>query len=122
MLVEYKVSKDIIVKLEAESVTGLFEQIHTINEGFKPEPCGKCQGDSIHGVRENGGDKYYELQCTNPECNAKLSIGIEKKSKKLYKKRTETDRDGRVIKKEGKTVYLPDKGWQRWDSDKGELV
>ncbi len=122
MQVEYKISKDIIVKLEGENHTGLFEQIHAINESFKPELCGKCNGDTIHAVRENSGDKYYELQCTNQKCRAKLSLGLEKESKKLYKKRTQTDKDGRVIKEDGKTVYLPDRGWQRWDADKGELV
>ena len=106
MLVEYKISKDIIVKLEGDDATSLFEQIHSINEGFKPEPCGKCGSDSVHAVRENGGDKYYELQCTSLKCRAKLSVSIEKKSKKLYKKRTKVDGDGRVVKEDGKTVYF----------------
>lgn len=123
MEVEYKISPTLIVKIKSESMASLFEQIHAVNDSLKPEPCGKCKSESIHVVRNSGGNNFYELVCTNNQCRAKLSLGIENnESKKLYKKRTETDKDGRVIKKDGKTVYLPDRGWQKWDADKGELV
>ena len=121
--VEYKISKDMIVKLQSESMTKLFEEIHAVNDSLKPEPCGKCQSESRHIVRNAGGNSFYELECTNNQCRAKLSLGIENnESKKLYKKRSKTDKDGKVVKVDGKTVYLPDRGWQRWDADKGKLV
>ncbi len=123
MIVEYKISPNMIVKIESESMTTLFEKIHAVNDSLKPEPCGKCQSESMHVVRSAGNNVYYELVCTNNTCRAKLSLGIENnESKRLYKKRTKVDGDGRTVKEDGKTVYLPDRGWQRWDSDKGELV
>ena len=111
-----------VVYIEGDDSRKLFEDIHAINDGLRPEPCGKCQAPSVHLVREAGGNKFYELQCTELNCRARLSYGVEKETGKIYKKRTKTDDKGKTVKEDGKTVYLPNRGWQKWDSEKQQLV
>jgi hypothetical protein len=120
MKVEYKISSNMVVYIEGDDFRKLFEDIHAINDGLKPEPCGKCGDPSVHVVRESGGNKFYELRCV--KCSARLSYGVEKETGKLYKKRAKTDDKGKTVKEDGKTVYLPDKGWQKWDAVKKQNV
>jgi hypothetical protein len=59
-------------------------------------------------VRENDGNEYYELRCT--DCGAKMAFGANKKGGGLFPRRKDTEGN-----------WLPDNGWQRWNTKTKKL-
>ena len=123
MKAKYKVGANVIIEVEGDKLVDVLDQLNEVNEALGPEPCGKCgKTNTLPRVRTVGEDKFYEIQCK--DCWAVLQLGIHKDaSKTLYKKRAKTDGKGKVMKDENdKSVYLPNKGWLKWDKEKKEMV
>lgn len=70
--------------LEAEGNTQveLFDAIAEIQEVFAEPNCGRCGCTKLRFQKRTvNGDDYHELCCTNPECGARLNIGMSKANK-----------------------------------------
>ena len=116
MKATYKINANLLLELEAEKLPNLLKQISDIVSALEPEPCGKSKSlNTLPRVREIDGDSYYEMQCK--DCWAVLQLGLNKKGGTLYKKRAKTDKDGRVVKEDGKTAYLSSNGWLKWNKN-----
>ena len=113
----FKLSPDVTVKVESESVIGLVEELTKVRESIGPESCGKCGDVHTHvNCRTVKGDTYYEIRCQ--KCHAVLQLGVNKEDKNLYKKRLKVDDKGKAVKGEdGKAVYLPNNGWKKWNPE-----
>lgn len=115
-----KVTDNLSVECESESVDELFKQISLTQGTFEDSQCGACKGKNIRFVvREAEGFEFYEMHCKNNDCRARLSFGHSKEDKKLYAKRCETETTGKnkgKAKKDanGKTLYLPNNGWTKY--------
>jgi ribosomal protein L40E len=74
-------------KVQGE-VKSVFEQIGQIQEVF--EAVSQCEMDDCHStdlrfrVRENGGNKFYEVVCR--QCGARFAYGQHKKGETLFPK------------------------------------
>ena len=103
MKLNYKLG-NLTVEFEADTVRETFNQLATFQEVFGEIKCGKCGSENLRFVvRENDGNEYYEIRCNDR--GARLSFGANKKGGGLFPKRKDSD---------GK--WLPDKGWQKWNS------
>tara|TARA_Y100000385_G_scaffold237015_1_gene251337 strand:- start:127 stop:453 length:327 start_codon:yes stop_codon:yes gene_type:complete len=95
------------VELEGDTQKALFKQLSEFQEVFGNHRCQKCQSDSTRFVvRENGGNEYHELRCT--ECHARLSFGANRQGGTLFPKRK--DESG----------WLPNGGWVKYNKDTGK--
>mgnify|MGYP007073376906 FL=1 len=106
-------SKDskFVVELEGKSQTDIFQQIASFQEVFEAdEHCGRCNSEKhkvrfvVRTVEDND---FYELQCQNPACRAKLAFGVNKKGGTLFPKRFE---DGKIKGKNGWTKFNRETG------------
>jgi len=105
----FNVSPNLTIELEADQEKTLFEELAKLQEVFGIDKCGKCEGTDLRFVvRENDGNKFYELHCQ--KCFARLAFGAHKKGDTLFPKRKDGDN------------YLPDNGWTKWDKEKGVRV
>ena len=113
----YKINGSITVKVEAENTTGLVEKLTEIRESIGYEPCGKCDSsNTFPNSRRVNKDTYYDIRCA--DCNSALNLGVNKEEKSLYKKRLKTDDKGISVKdKNDKVIYLPNKGWRKWNPE-----
>jgi ribosomal protein L40E len=104
----YKTSNGkISVEFEGDSQKSLFAQIAAFQEVFEESKCGKCGSENLRFVvRTVDENDFYELRCL--DCGARLAFGVNKKGGSLFPKR-----------KDDKGGWLPDKGWQKWNSEKG---
>ena len=70
MKTQYKTG-NYVVEFDAETQTGLVEQISTFEEVFGNTQCGKCNKENLIWVVRTDKDenKYYELKCK--DCGAK---------------------------------------------------
>ena len=92
------------VEFDADSQTDAFANLAQIQEVFEESPCGKCGSELLRFVVSTVDDnQFYEIRCQ--DCGARLEFGVMKKGGRLYPRRK--DKDGN---------WLPDKGWQRWNS------
>lgn len=104
-----KVNDNLSFELNAEKQKGMFEELATLQEIFGVAKCGKCGKQHLRFVvRENDGNKYYELHCE--DCYARLAFGSHKTGDTLFPKRKDGD------------TYLPDNGWTKWDKDQQKRV
>lgn len=80
---------------------------------FQDTNCGACNSSDIdYVVRKVEGNSFYEMQCNNKNCRARLSFGHSKAENKMYPKRVETDNKGKALRDaEGKVTYLENNGW-----------
>lgn len=94
------------VEFDAETQTGLVEQIAAFEEVFANTKCGKCGSENLKWVvrTDKEENKYYELRCA--DCGAKLSFGCNKKGGGLFPKR-----------KDAEGNWKPDSGWMKWNSE-----
>jgi len=120
MKVQMKVSPKIIIDINADEMTTVFEEIANAQEILGICECGKCKSQNIrYVVREDSeANKYYEMRCQ--DCFAKIAFGLNKKGGGMFPKLKEnTDEDKCLM---GGAVqpgaYLPDKGWLKWDKEK----
>jgi len=96
-------NRRITAEFEADTQRELFAQISKFQEVFEEDKCGKCQGENLKFiVRTVDDNEYFELRCS--DCGAKLAFGAMKKGGGLFPKR-----------KDGEN-WLPDNGWQKWNS------
>jgi hypothetical protein len=95
-------------KLTGETVKVIFEELAEVQEIFDVSPvCGVCENSDIaYRVRENGGNKFYELHCLTPACRARFSFGQSKDQKSLFPKRK--DSEGNWIDNDGWVKYRPE--------------
>jgi hypothetical protein len=94
------------VKIDGtDDVKAMFEKIGMVMEVFEPmNKCGICKSTVIRPrVRENDGNKYYELVC---ECGARFEYGQLKKGGGLFPKRRGDDGS-----------RLPNEGWSKWEGN-----
>ena len=102
-------NKRITAEFEADTHRELFTQISKFQEVFEETKCGKCGSENLRFiVRENDGNEFYELRCM--DCGAKLAFGSHKKGGGLFPRR-----------KDAEGNWLPDKGWQKWNSKTKKL-
>jgi hypothetical protein len=113
MKAELKVRPNLIITLEEDKMTDLFELMSAAQEVFS-ENCGKCGSDDIKFlVRKNDKSTFLELQCK--KCWAKLPISPhDNKMGTIYPKRYNKD------KETGTTTWLPDQGWCRYNKETGK--
>lgn len=108
MKISYDLGK-INVSFECDTIKEAFGQLSTFQEVFGETNCGKCDSDRLRPVvRENDGNEYYELRCT--DCGAKMAFGANKKGGGLFPRRKDTEGN-----------WLPDNGWQRWNNKTKQL-
>lgn len=97
------------IDVAGETQKEVFKELAAFEEVFGESVCGKCNSDNVKCVvRENDGNEYYEMRCN--ACGARLSFGVHKKGGGLFPKRKNADNE-----------YLPDKGWQKWNSKTQQL-
>jgi hypothetical protein len=108
-----RVTPVLSLDVEGETAKGLFKGIAEAQATFEDSACGACNGTDIrYVVRQVDSNEFYEVHCQNFKCRAKLSYGHNKDGKTMYPKRYEVDNKGKAKKTaDGKTVYLPNKGW-----------
>lgn len=115
----------ITAKFEAKEQRDMFGQIAEFQEVFEESCCGKCKSENLKFVvrKDDEDNEYYELHCQ--DCSAKLAFGVNKKGGTIYPKRIEMQNpdgtkakpdDSDEKKSKQKKVYLPDRGWLKWDS------
>lgn len=108
MQVQFKVSPRIIVTLEADKQSDMFEELSKVSEVFGQTNCGACQSeDIVYVTREVDENKYFELRCK--KCGARLAFGQNKKGGGLFPRRKDKDNN-----------WLENKGWTKWDGKKSE--
>lgn len=99
----------LVFKLHGETVKDIFEELAEVQEIFgMPPNCGVCENSEIaYRVRENGGNKFYELHCLTVSCRARFSFGQSKDQKSLFPKRK--DKDGNWLEHGGWERYRPER-------------
>ncbi len=101
------------IEIEAESQKELFEGIAGLQGVFNNNQCSVCGTERPNFiVRKASSDKgrtfnYYELQCRNNECRAKLHFGVHEEGETLFPKRKNED-----------GTYHAKQGWKIWDGKK----
>lgn len=91
----------IVFKVTAETPKALWDRLALMEEIFNTdEACGICGGGVRFRVRETEKGNYYELECRNPECNARLDFGQHQDAPTLFVKRKDKDKN-----------VLPNNGW-----------
>jgi hypothetical protein len=123
-----KVGNNITVKVSGNTHTEIFDGMSQAQEVFGTGECGACQNKDIrYVVRENDGNKYYELHCTNPKCRARLPFGVSKAKagelypKKRFKSLGKTEKKKRASEEAYASEnggFLPNMGWYKYK--KGE--
>lgn len=112
MKAELKVRPNLIVTVEDEKMTDVFEQLACVQEVFS-ENCGKCDSKDIEfKARTNDNSTFYELKCK--KCFAILQISPHNnKSGTMFTRRYDLDDDKNK-------VWLKDNGWKKWNKEKKE--
>lgn len=111
---QYRVNKDMMLKLEGGNQKELFEAMASAAEIFGAhwECCGRCKNASFKPrpvVRLNTKkQKFFELHCTNPACRARFAFGQNQDSQTLFPQR-------KFAKSHPQTgQYKPDGGWVKY--------
>ncbi len=87
MKISKRVSDTVTIHAEAEKMTDLFEELAQLEEVFSIDMCAKCQQKGlkhVHRVVED--NNFYEVQCKNSKCKAKLQFGCHKKGNTIFPK------------------------------------
>jgi hypothetical protein len=124
MQVSQTLGNGTVVTAEAETIIELWEQLSKLTEVFgepdavKGSDVGK---DLVHRVRKQGKFKFYELYCPSLKAKLEFGVGDEENKGNLYPKRMKTGAGGKAVKDDnGKGIYLPDRGWIRWNRETGQ--
>lgn len=119
----YRPNPKFTVEVDAKDVEDMFKQTGRLQEVFEACKCGKCEKSNIKFLHRVADDyDFYELVCL--DCNAKLSFGNSKEQGLFPRRYKQDPKDPKkpLLDENGKKVWLPDHGWQRWDAKKGEYV
>jgi hypothetical protein len=110
MKASLKVRPNLVIDIEDDKMTDLFEQLAAAQEVFS-ENCGKCKSTNIRFVtRKKDKSTFLELHCK--DCFAKLPISPhDNKAGTIYPKRY-------IKNDDDKLEWLPNDGWQRWNKEK----
>lgn len=93
---------DAQVEFQVNGPKDVFVAAQQYAEVFCEPSCGRCGGPYRHGFREEKGFPFYELQCLNSQCRARLSFGQYKENNGVFARR-----------KNEKGEYDPKyRGWQ----------
>lgn len=90
MKAQIKTKPNLIVEVEGDTQTELFEAIAMGEEVFSHAECGYCKNTNISFVvrEDKEGNNYYELHCKDIRCRARLPFGVAKTPKgSMYPKR-----------------------------------
>ena len=92
------------LEVEGKDSKDCFLQLSAAVEVFVHSQCGDCQSPDVTPcVRENSGNTYYEMRCSN--CHATLAFGQRRQDGALYPRR-----------KNSKTgEWLPNNGWVKFE-------
>jgi hypothetical protein len=122
-----RVAGNLTVKVEGKTHTELFDGLSQAQEVFNTSECGACKSTDLrYVVRENDGNKYYELHCQNPKCRARLPFGQSKtKTGELYPKKRfaslgKSEKKKRAAEQahaEKNGGFLPNMGWYKYQKD-----
>lgn len=130
--VYYKPNNSLTIEVEGRDLADIFKTLAPVQEVLNNCKCGKCGGEKIRMVHRLADNKHdvYELLCETLQgnglpCNAVLALGNTGDS--LFPRRyaLEQDEKNKWVKKldaEGKTVWLPNNGWVRWDAKQQKYV
>ncbi len=104
------------IEIESADTKELFRQMSAAHEVFGDHKCGACGEDRIvPRVRKVSKNKkeyeYFEMQCNNPKCRAKLAFGQYQDGSGLFPIR-KLDKDGQPDRETG--TYGPHNGWSRY--------
>ena len=104
MKIRYKTER-IEIEVEGADTKACFSELAGAVEVFGVNICGACDSNTVVPiVRENAGNKFYELRCTS--CGCSLGFGQRKVDGALYPRRR--DADGNSI---------GENGWSKWNRD-----
>lgn len=117
MKAQYKVNPKLLVEVEGRTQRELFDQLAAASEVFGESCCGVCGSKDIYFAKRTvDGNEYYEHACANPECGARLSIGLSKQKpgemfpiRKLITKGPEKGKPSRKLGEFG-----PASGWTKY--------
>ena len=130
----YKPSPDLTIKVECKDMEDMFQTMSPIQEVLGGNTsCGRCGKKNIRMIhRQADGNDIHELECQSRNdrgipCGARLAIGKSQKTKQLFPRRYELEKDeeGKWQKKvdaQGNTVWLPHNGWVKWDAKEKKYV
>lgn len=107
MKVQAKISSKLIMEIEADTQSAMFEELAKIQDVFGQDKCGKpeCKSDRVKFVVRTDKDdnKYYSMDCL--DCRARLQFGSHKKGGGLF-----------VRRKDKEDKWITDGGWQKWNT------
>ena len=97
----------LVFEFDGDNHQELFEQIARTQEVFDNK-CTRCDNDEVRFIlrTDDEDNKYYEMQCTNPNCRAKLAFGCNKKGGGMFPKRK--DKEGNMVGKWGWGIWNPE--------------
>lgn len=102
---QISIGKHTVISAEGESAVDVMAKLSKLAQVFAGvDKCGKCGCDDIApNMREPEKFVYYEFQCLNPACGARLSLGQSKNERDLFQKRK--NEDGGWKENDGWEVY-----------------
>jgi len=119
----FRPTPELTIKAECRDIEDMFKTLGPLQEVLSNTECGKCKSTNIRFSHRKADGKYdvYELQCT--KCGAKLHMG-KTEDGKLFPRRYKQDPDDpkKPLMHDGKKVWLPNKGWVRWDAENRRYV
>ena len=126
MEVYYRPSPELTIKIEAKDLEDVFDKLGPVQEviGSNTE-CGKCKSTNVRLLHRTTPDKHdvYEIVCQAHGCFAKLAIGNGADG--LFPRRYEQDPNDKKkprLDADGKKIWLPTKGWVKWDNKAKKYV
>lgn len=105
MKITYK-SKNGRLSVELEGKQkDVFQDVSSFQEIFEHDQCGSCGTDNIRFVVRNVDDNdFYEIQCQDRSCRARLALGQHKGEKgTLFPRLKSPEGD-----------WLENNGWTKW--------
>jgi len=121
-------NRQLTFEVEGDSPKDLFSELASIQEIFDVHECGACHGPDVQfRVRKSKNQQgkeieYYELQCRNHQCRARLTFGQNADHKGLFPKRKDgngnwIENNGWEIYRAGNTQTKPNGGAQQGQSN-----